>query len=328
MPPSAPPRAVRAVADGLLPRRRRRTALYNWIFARQHGGTFVLRIEDTDTERNRHEWIDGIQSALRWIGVEWDEGPYFQSQRTALYADAAARLYESGSAYYCDCTREVIDARTKGNERPGYDGFCRDRGLGPGEGRALRFRTPREGSTTVVDLIRGEPVFENALIEDFVVWCARTARRCSCSPTWSTTSTCASSHVIRGEEHLPNTPKAITALAGARRRRPARVRARAAAREREAPEAVEAPRPVALELLSRRGLPARGDAELPDAARVGAVGRPRDRAVRGARGAVAARGRALLACVLRREEARARSTASTSAPCRSTSSSTGASRGS
>ena len=73
-----------------------KTALYNWIYARQHGGTFVLRIEDTDAERNRDEWIDGIQSALRWIGVEWDEGPYFQSQRTALYADAAARLYDVG----------------------------------------------------------------------------------------------------------------------------------------------------------------------------------------------------------------------------------------
>jgi len=96
-----------------------KTALYNWIYARQHGGTFVLRIEDTDAERNRDEWIDGIQSALRWIGVDWDEGPYFQSQRTALYADAAARLHQSGNAYYCDCTREAIDARTKGNERPG-----------------------------------------------------------------------------------------------------------------------------------------------------------------------------------------------------------------
>ena len=73
-----------------------KTALYNWIYARQHGGTFVLRIEDTDAERNRDEWIDGIQSALRWIGVEWDEGPYFQSQRTALYTDAAARLFDVG----------------------------------------------------------------------------------------------------------------------------------------------------------------------------------------------------------------------------------------
>ncbi len=185
-----------------------KTALYNWIYARQHGGTFVLRIEDTDTERNRDEWIDGIQSALRWIGVEWDEGPYFQSQRTALYADAAARLFASGHAYYCDCTREVIDARTKGNERPGYDGFCRDRGLGPGEGRALRFRTPREGSTKVVDLIRGEPVFENALIEDFVL------QRSNGSAMFILANVVDDidmriSHVIRAEEHLPNTPKAI-----------------------------------------------------------------------------------------------------------------------
>jgi glutamyl-tRNA synthetase len=109
-----------------------KTALYNWIYARQHGGTFVLRIEDTDAERNRDEWIDGIQSALRWIGVDWDEGPYFQSQRTHLYDDAASRLFASGQAYYCDCTREVIDARTKGAARPGYDGFCRDSGLTAG----------------------------------------------------------------------------------------------------------------------------------------------------------------------------------------------------
>ena len=185
-----------------------KTALYNWIYARQHGGVFVLRIEDTDTERNRDEWIDGIQSALRWIGVEWDEGPYFQSQRTALYAAAAARLFASGDAYYCDCTREVVDARTKGSERPGYDGFCRDRGLGPGEGRALRFRTPREGSTTVIDLIRGEPVFENALIEDFVL------QRSNGTAMFILANVVDDidmriTHVIRAEEHLPNTPKAI-----------------------------------------------------------------------------------------------------------------------
>ena len=123
-------------------------------------------------------------------------------------ADAAARLYQSGNAYYCDCTREVIDARTKGNERPGYDGFCRDRGLEPGEGRALRFRTPREGSTTVIDLIRGEPVFDNALIEDFVL------QRSNGTAMFILANVVDDidmriSHVIRAEEHLPNTPKAI-----------------------------------------------------------------------------------------------------------------------
>src|SRR5690606_22321810 len=114
--------------------------LYNWIVARQSGGTFILRIEDTDTERNRAEWTEGIQSALRWLGIDWDEGPYFQSERTALYREAAERLLATGAVYACDCTREDVAARTKGAARPGYDGFCRERGLEPGPGRALRFR--------------------------------------------------------------------------------------------------------------------------------------------------------------------------------------------
>ena len=144
-----------------------RTALYNLIFARQRGGTFVLRVEDTDTERNRPEWTDGILSALRWIGVDWDEGPYFQSERAERHREAAQALYDRGWAYYCDCTREDVEARAKGHANPGYDGFCRDRDLGPGEGRALRFRTPREGSTVVVDC------------------CGRRSRAvsCRCSPT-------------------------------------------------------------------------------------------------------------------------------------------------
>src|SRR5690606_27775874 len=83
-----------------------KTALYNWIYARQHDGALVLRIEDTDTERNRDEWIDGIQSALRWIGCDWDEGPYLQSERAELHVAAAHRLYDAGHAYYCDCTRD------------------------------------------------------------------------------------------------------------------------------------------------------------------------------------------------------------------------------
>src|SRR6185436_7324307 len=112
-----------------------RTALYNRILATQHGGTLILRIEDTDAERNRPEWTQGIMDALRWIGAEWDEGPYFQSERAGLHRQAAERLHADGWAYYCDCTREQIDARTKGNATPGYDGFCRDRGLGPGPGR-------------------------------------------------------------------------------------------------------------------------------------------------------------------------------------------------
>ena len=185
-----------------------RTALFNWLFARHETGTFVLRIEDTDAERDREEWVGGILDALRWLGVTWDEGPYRQSERRPLYDQAATRLFDEGRAYYCDCTRAVAEERTKGNPTPGYDGFCRHRGLAPGPGRALRFRTPDEGATTVVDLIRGNPAFEHATIEDFVVV------RGNGSPVFVLANVVddidmAISHVVRGEEHLPNTPKAL-----------------------------------------------------------------------------------------------------------------------
>jgi glutamyl-tRNA synthetase len=184
-----------------------RSALQNWIFARQHDGVFVLRIEDTDAARNRPEWTEGIISALDWIGIERGgyEGPYFQSSYTAEHTAAATRLYAEGRAYYCDCTREAVLART-GNQHTGYDGFCRDRALGPGEGRALRFRTPNEGETVIVDMVRGKPTFENKLIEDFVI------ARSDGSPLFLLANvvddiSMGITHVIRAEEHLPNTPK-------------------------------------------------------------------------------------------------------------------------
>jgi glutamyl-tRNA synthetase len=184
-----------------------RSALHNWIVAQQSGGTFVLRIEDTDAARNRPEWTEGILSALDWIGIERGtyEGPYFQSAYTAEHTAAATRLYGEGRAYYCDCTRDDVVARN-GNQFAGYDGFCRERGLGPAEGRALRFRTPDEGETVVVDLVRGEPTFENKLIEDFVIV------RGNGGPLFLLANvvddmTMGITHVIRAEEHLPNTPK-------------------------------------------------------------------------------------------------------------------------
>jgi glutamyl-tRNA synthetase len=182
-------------------------ALQNWIYATQHQGTFVLRIEDTDAARNRLEWIEGILSALDWVGIRRGtyEGPYRQSDYAGEHRVAAARLYDAGRAYYCACTRDEIQART-GNQYSGYDGYCRDRALGPGPGRALRFRTPDEGETVVVDLIRGTPTFENKLIEDFVL------ARADGSPVFLLANvvddvTMGITHVIRGEEHLPNTPK-------------------------------------------------------------------------------------------------------------------------
>ncbi|GAA4599364.1 glutamyl-tRNA synthetase [Actinoplanes octamycinicus] len=184
-----------------------RSALQNWIYAQQHGGVFVLRIEDTDAARNKPEWTEGIISALDWIGIERGtyEGPYYQSSYAADHTAAATRLYGEGKAYYCDCKREDVVART-GNTHTGYDGFCRERALGPGEGRALRFRTPDEGETVVVDLVRGKPTFENKLIEDFVI------ARSDGSAVFLLANvvddmSMGITHVFRAEEHLPNTPK-------------------------------------------------------------------------------------------------------------------------
>ncbi|SDT65815.1 glutamate--tRNA ligase [Actinoplanes derwentensis] len=184
-----------------------RTALQNWIYAQQHGGVFVLRIEDTDAARNKPEWTEGILAALDWIGIERGsyEGPYYQSSYAADHTAAATRLYGEGKAYYCDCTRDDVLARS-GNKHSGYDGFCRDRGLESGEGRALRFRTPDEGETVVVDLVRGKPTFENKLIEDFVI------ARSDGSAVFLLANvvddmSMGINHVFRAEEHLPNTPK-------------------------------------------------------------------------------------------------------------------------
>jgi glutamyl-tRNA synthetase len=186
-----------------------RSALYNWAVARQSGGTFVLRIEDTDAARNKPEWIDGIISALAAIGIHEEdsafEGPYFQSHNAARHSEAAQELYEAGKAYYCDCTREQLKGRT-GSDHLGYDGFCRERGLAYEEGRALRFLTPDEGETVVVDLVRGEPTFPNSAIEDFVI------ARGDGSPVFLIANVVDDldegiTQVIRGEEHLSNTPK-------------------------------------------------------------------------------------------------------------------------
>ena len=185
-----------------------RTCLFNWLFARRHGGTFVLRIEDTDAERNRAEWLDGIVSAMSWLGMSPDEGPYLQSERSSRYESAIEALWQGGHLYACDCTREAVDERTKGNATPGYDGLCRDRGLERGPGRALRFRTPDDGETVVADVIRGEVSFPHRAMEDFV--CVKSSGQ----PLFVLANVVddrdmAITHVIRGEDLLPTTPKGI-----------------------------------------------------------------------------------------------------------------------
>ena len=175
--------------------------------ARQSGGTMVLRIEDTDASRNRPEWTDGIIRALDWLGISQEnyEGPYFQSSFLGEHQVAANKLYVQGRAYYCDCTREDIVARM-GDESRGYDGYCRNRHLQPGPGRALRFRTPDQGTTVVADLIRGNPAFDNALIEDFVIARGDGSVLFLLANAVDDISQ-GITHVIRGEEHLPNTPR-------------------------------------------------------------------------------------------------------------------------
>jgi glutamyl-tRNA synthetase len=183
------------------------SALFNWLFARHSGGELLLRIEDTDVERNRPELTDNILDMLRWLGIDWDGEPVHQSDRADVYAGVARRLIESGHAYWCDCTREEIDRRSA--ERggpPGYDGHCRDRGLGPGPDRALRFRTPDTGVTAWDDVVRGRVAFDNANIEDFVIM------RSTGVPLFILANTAddadmAITHVIRGEDHVNNTPK-------------------------------------------------------------------------------------------------------------------------
>ena len=190
-----------------------RAALFNWLFVRRWDGTFVLRIEDTDAARNRPEWTEGIISALAWLGMAPDEGPYFQSEQGPAHQAAIEALWAAGALYACSCTREEIDARVKeraaaGDPTPGYDGHCRDLGLSRGEGRALRFRTPDEGSVRVDDLVRGEVDFPLRALEDFI--CVRGDGR----PLFVLANavddrTMAISHVIRGEDQLPTTPRQV-----------------------------------------------------------------------------------------------------------------------
>lgn len=185
-----------------------RAALFNWLFARQNNGTFVLRIEDTDEERNREEWTDGIISALAWLGMEPDEGPYHQSERTDNYRAAIELLWNAGFLYPCDCSREAIDGRAKSGGKPGYDGYCRDRGLDRSDGLALRFRIPKDGGTLIDDLVRGEVFFPHSAMEDFI--CVKgTGKPLFVLANVVDDRDMAISHVIRGEDLLPTTPKQV-----------------------------------------------------------------------------------------------------------------------
>jgi glutamyl-tRNA synthetase len=184
-----------------------RTVLYNWLFARQSAGVMLLRIEDTDTERNQPELTENIFEMLQWLGLGWDGEPVHQADSSERHRAAAHELNGLGRAYACDCTQEEVAARAKARGgTPGYDGHCRERGLEPGEGRVLRFRTPDDGSTDFDDLVRGHVSFENRVLEDFVIL------RSNGTPMFLLANAIddadmSITHVVRGEEHVNGTPK-------------------------------------------------------------------------------------------------------------------------
>ena len=195
-----------------------RTALFSWLHARRHGGRFVLRIEDTDRERSTQESIDIILEGLEWLGIDWDEGPYYQSQRLELYTEHADQLLAEGKAYRCYCTREELDVmreqQVARGENPRYDGRCRDRQQ-PREGvdPVIRFKTPQQGEVVIEDLVRGTVTYENHMLDDLVIV------RPDGSPTFHFCNVIDDAdmgitHVIRGDDHLNNTARHIHMIEG------------------------------------------------------------------------------------------------------------------
>ncbi len=191
-----------------------RTALYNWLFARQTGGVFVLRIEDTDRERSTQEFTDSILDGMRWLGLTWDEGPFFQTERSALYKEYADRLLAEGKAYRCTCTPTELDAMRKQamaeGRKPGYDRRCRDAQRATHDARpaCIRLKAPLGGTTVMHDMVRGDIAFENTELDDLILV------RSDGTPTYNFVVVVDDvsmkiSHVIRGDDHINNTPRQL-----------------------------------------------------------------------------------------------------------------------
>jgi glutamyl-tRNA synthetase len=196
-----------------------RTALFNWLFARNKGGVLILRVEDTDIARAASGAVEKIISDLKWLGVNWDEGPYFQTDRLSLYSHHAELLLKNDKAYFCYCLPEELDARRKealaGGKPPGYDGRCRELSIKEAEKlkktqekRVIRFKIPHTGATEFTDLVRGEIKFDHSVLDDFVIM------KSDGIPTFIFANVVDDedmkiTHVIRGDEHLSNTPRQL-----------------------------------------------------------------------------------------------------------------------
>lgn len=190
-----------------------RTALFSWLYARNKNGNFILRIEDTDTERSTQESVDAIIEGLNWLGIDYDEGPFFQSKRFDKYIDIANKLLEQGKAYRCYCTKERIEAlresQMKAKEKPRYDGHCRDKDLNLNDTPfVIRFKNPIEGKVSFKDEVYGEISVLNQELDDLIIV------RSDNTPTYNFTvvvddADMQITHVIRGDDHINNTPRQI-----------------------------------------------------------------------------------------------------------------------
>lgn len=192
-----------------------RTALFSWLYARKHGGQFILRIEDTDLERSTQESVNAILEGMTWLGLDFDEGPFYQTQRFDRYKEVIQKLLDDGHAYRCNCSKERIDAlreqQMASKQKPRYDGCCRNKTIGADEAHVIRFKNPLDGQVVIDDLIRGKVIIQNAELDDLII------QRTDGTPTYNLTVVVddydmAITHVIRGDDHLNNTPRQINIL--------------------------------------------------------------------------------------------------------------------
>ena len=192
-----------------------RTALFSWLYAKKMGGDFILRIEDTDRERSTQEAVDAITDGMEWLGLEHDEGPYYQTQRFDRYKEVIQQLLDTGHAYYCNCSRERLDQMREqqmaNKQKPKYDGCCREKGLTAADDTVVRFKNPLDGEVVINDHVRGRVVISNQELDDLII------ERSDGAPTYNLTVVVDDwdmeiTHVIRGDDHLNNTPRQINIL--------------------------------------------------------------------------------------------------------------------
>lgn len=192
-----------------------RTALFSWLWAKKHGGDFILRIEDTDRERSTQEAVDAILDGMEWLGLEHDIGPYYQTERYGRYKEVIQQLLDTGHAYYCNCSRERLDEMREqqmaDKQKPKYDGCCREKGLTAAKDTVVRFKNPLDGEVVITDHVRGNVVISNQELDDLII------ERSDGNPTYNLTVVVDDwdmeiTHVIRGDDHLNNTPRQINIL--------------------------------------------------------------------------------------------------------------------